>query len=168
MNILKVTELDPLNGWIVWQVNYISIKLLKNKYNILITPKKVNNNSSMSWYIQLVFEFLWLLTAFVLFLFFFLIQDSNKVHALQLVDMFLKSFSNYRFHLPFLSLFFLFVEEPIYLHNFKKSTVYILMNVLLRCYLIHSIAPNTSCKLVKSRFHFYSIFLFEVVCFSGP
>lgn len=30
VNILKVTELYTLNGWILWYMNYSSIKLLKN------------------------------------------------------------------------------------------------------------------------------------------
>ena len=31
MNILKITELHILNGWIVWYANYIPMKLLKEK-----------------------------------------------------------------------------------------------------------------------------------------
>lgn len=34
VNILKVTELYTLNGQIVWYMNYGSIKLLKNVYDI--------------------------------------------------------------------------------------------------------------------------------------
>lgn len=38
VNILKITELQNSNGWVVWYINYISIELLPKKEKKSIWP----------------------------------------------------------------------------------------------------------------------------------
>lgn len=41
VNTAKVIEVHSLNGRIVWHINYISIKLLKKRRQVLFTPGKM-------------------------------------------------------------------------------------------------------------------------------
>ena len=71
MNMLKTTELDTLNGWIIWYVNYTRIILLKQKrkkemlsqYQIKSTPSP---NGFGILFCKLLFgaSVPWLLTAY--------------------------------------------------------------------------------------------------------
>ena len=41
VNTAKVSEVHSLNGRIVWHINYITIKLLKKRLQVLFTPGKM-------------------------------------------------------------------------------------------------------------------------------
>lgn len=50
VNILKTTELYTLDGWILWNVNYIAIKLI---YKIAEVKPEKNNNINKKFHLTI-------------------------------------------------------------------------------------------------------------------